>query len=682
MSISKSNKNILEESSYEGEKGLSSEDDKLLNKKRSKKDDSSEKKKIKKKKEKEKREKKEKKEHENKSTNEPKKNYKSPESDKKKNYQKKEEIKEKITNLEKSEYMIELDENEDKKSTKAKDKVENIKEKDDKESKSKVKKFDKYGTNDTSGSNNSNEEKEEKEKEKEKETSSKKKNDSKNIYSICVKGIKSSCKERDIKELFKDCGKIKITNINKNIDGTSCAYIDFDNKQSMELALKKNDTIFQNKKLIITENKETIVDKSEIDKLDAPFQVFRNYIESLIEEERAQFKKEILKYSKLIDDLKAKMIQNTIKLDLSNEIRKQSDIYNRNKNELLNAKINALTNSFKVLYYRKICNLVIDKIIEKHKKDLAKTEKIFGDSTKFGVIFAVNDIQKIPKRNVNLLIDFLMHIRKISSRIIHFKKLDKFNIPNKVFLELLDIYKGKESSTKNILEIKDINNIIFGLKDKKEREKKKPEEEKSELDKAINKYIEKQLNLEKKSKESKENNELRISKKEVKQPSKKEEEESEMEEEEIKEKYRSKDNNTLDIKNKVEDNKFDKFKLDNIMSGKNNEENTLISDLLEQLKEVINLNENTPKAKILKGKDINPEYLYLSWQNSFNDTDYKTTDSFKKVMSLEENFEKNLISLEDMGEIIKKLLTEEKFNFFQKEPDNFYETISNIIKKY
>ena len=116
--------------------------------------------------------------------------------------------------------------------------------------------------------------------------------------------------------------------------------------------------------MIITENKETIVDKSEIDKLDTPFQLFRNYIESLIEEERAQFKKEILKYSKLIDDLKAKMIQNTIKLDLSNEIRKQSDIYNRNKNELLNAKINALTNSFKVLYYRKICNLVIDKIIE------------------------------------------------------------------------------------------------------------------------------------------------------------------------------------------------------------------------------------------------------------------------------------------------------------------------------
>ena len=504
MSSSTSNKNIFEESSYEGEKGLSSEDDKLLNKKRSKKDDSSEKKKIKKKKEKEKREKKEKKEHENKSTNKPKKNDKSPESYKKKNYQKKEEIKEKIEN------MIELDENEDKKSTKAKDKIENIKEKDDKESKSKVKKFDKYGTNDTSGSNNSNEEKEEKEK----ETSSKKKNDSKNIYSICVKGIKSSCKERDIKELFKDCGKIKITNINKNIDGTSCAYIDFDNKQSMKLALKKNDSIFQNKKLIITENKETIVDKSEIDKLDAPFQLFRNYIESLIEEERAQFKKEI-------DDLKAKMIQNTIKLDLSNEIRKQSDIYNRNNNELLNAKINALTNSFKVLYYRKICNLVIDKIIEKHKKDLAKTEKIFGDSTKFGVIFAVNDIQKIPKRNVNLLIDFLMHIRKISSRIIHFKKLDKFNIPNKMFLELLDIYKGKESSAKKILEIKDINNIIFGLKDKKERETNKPEEKKSELDKAINKYIEKQLDLEKKSKESKGNNELRISKKEVKQPSKK-----------------------------------------------------------------------------------------------------------------------------------------------------------------
>ena len=155
-----------------------------------------------------------------------------------------------------------------------------------------------------------------------------------------------------------------------------------------------------------------------------------------------------------------------------------------------------------------------------------------------------------------------------------------------------------------------------------------------------------------------------------------------MEEEEIEEKYISKDDNTLDIKNKVEDNKFDNFKLDNIMSGKNNEENTLISDLLEQLKEVINLNENTPKAKILKGKDINPEYLYLSWQNSFNDTDYKTTDSFKKVMSLEKNFEKNLVSLEDMGEIIKKLLTEEKFNFFQKDPDNFYESISNIIKKY
>ena len=89
-----------------------------------------------------------------------------------------------------------------------------------------------------------------KKKKKKKKKFHQKKNDSKNIYSICVKGIKSSCKDSDVKELFKDCGKIKITNINKNIDGTSCAYIDFDNKQSMELALKKNDTIFQNKKLI------------------------------------------------------------------------------------------------------------------------------------------------------------------------------------------------------------------------------------------------------------------------------------------------------------------------------------------------------------------------------------------------------------------------------------------------
>ena len=48
-----------------------------------------------------------------------------------------------------------------------------------------------------------------------------------------------------------------------------------------------------------------------------------------------------------------------------NEINNQTEIYNNINHKILDSKINSLIKSFKILFIRKIINLLFQKIIEK-----------------------------------------------------------------------------------------------------------------------------------------------------------------------------------------------------------------------------------------------------------------------------------------------------------------------------
>ena len=83
-----------------------------------------------------------------------------------------------------------------------------------------------------------------------------------------------------------------------------------------------------------------------------------------------------------------------IKLGLTNEIINQTENYNNKRHEYLESKINILINSFKVLYIRKLSNLLLERLINKYKENFAVTEKIFGGKIKFGVVVVNKDIKK------------------------------------------------------------------------------------------------------------------------------------------------------------------------------------------------------------------------------------------------------------------------------------------------
>ena len=124
-------------------------------------------------------------------------------------------------------------------------------------------------------------------------------------------------------------------------------------------------------------------------------------------------------------------------------------------------------------------NLLLERLINKYKENFAVTEKIFGGKIKFGIIVVDKDIKQITQNKINLLIDFLKHIKKISSQIIHFNNLKEIKAQKEVFSDLLEIYltkkHTKEKSNKNqgLIRTNDIINIlIFFLTKRKNLMKK------------------------------------------------------------------------------------------------------------------------------------------------------------------------------------------------------------------
>ena len=358
-----------------------------------------------------------------------------------------------------------------------------------------------------------------------------------------------------------------------------------------------------------------------------------------------------------VEELEKEVKEQRVKVDLINEINNQTEIYNNINNKVLNSKINALINSFKILFIRKLSNLLFQKIVEKYKNDLAKTEEIFGQEPHFGIIVAKNDINNISKYQINILFDYLKYIKQFSSRIIHMRDFYKIYCQKEIFYELLNIYSGnKTEKKKETVDTNDIINIIFKQKDVKSDEGASTQKE-TQLEKLIKEYIykendkENQLDQNEKEKEKKEDN------KKVKKEER--EEENELEEDDSCE-------------------SFNEEKLQNIMSGEKSEKSLKVVDLLKKLKKKIKINQNNNKIKILKNTEINPKFIFGEWKNSFDSLPYKKSEQFQSFVDIQ-NYD---ISLKKMANIIKELLPQEKFKFFAKDPDNFENLIENVIEKY
>ena len=343
---------------------------------------------------------------------------------------------------------------------------------------------------------------------------------------------------------------------------------------------------------------------------------------------KEQNNKKIKELNNKIKELNKSNKELNIKVNLLLKIQCQSDIYSKKVNEYImdiGGKFTCLFNSCKVLYIRKICDFILEGLINNYESSVALTTKTFinNNKVKFQLIVFTKDIKNISKYVLNLIVDFLMETKQNCSSIVHMNKSD--NISKPLMKELFYILLNKAQQNNNNefnLEIQEMANVL--------------------LDNNVvanDDNIEEELNS-----ESNEGNE------------------EEMDESEIIEK-----NN----------NKSDDEMIKKIMSEENNND-IKINDLWKILKEKIRNNDKGIKDIAIKvNQIINPSYFYNLWKNSFKKERYKKSMNYNSFVK-----ESNIKTAKEMNDILVKLLPNYKINFFDEDPSKFSKKIKNKIVSY
>jgi hypothetical protein len=132
------------------------------------------------------------------------------------------------------------------------------------------------------------------------------------------------------------------------------------------------------------------------------------------------------------------VIEIKMSLNIMDEIDKQKDIYYRKKINNVNKNMLLLLNSYKVLFIRKLANLLLSEIYSNYSESLIKVT-----ISKKNIIVVkpdIKEISEIPWYQINLLIDFLRFIWEKCSSAIYIND-DNFPLPKEIFYEYLKIIK-------------------------------------------------------------------------------------------------------------------------------------------------------------------------------------------------------------------------------------------------
>ncbi len=221
-------------------------------------------------------------------------------------------------------------------------------------------------------------------------------------------------------------------------------------KQNKAIA-KLNKAIAKQKKKILKKENKILKQGISIEKLD-----------DIITETNEKFSKEISSLNNKLDNLKIIFL-------LEENLNTQINIYFRKKIVMLENQYQRIINSYKLLYFRNIPNLILEFLFKKYNQYFSKTESIFCDKSKpkdkqrnfsiIGVSNRYNHILSINKNIVNLIIDYLMYMKDIASSIIPISKVD-YNVQ----IEILSEYIGKEIENfdgKYYISSSDLINLLF-----------------------------------------------------------------------------------------------------------------------------------------------------------------------------------------------------------------------------
>ena len=291
--------------------------------------------------------------------------------------------------------------------------------------------------------------------------------------------------------------------------------------------------------------------------------------------------------------------QNKI-INIMNDIDNQKDIYYKNKINGINKKVKLIMNSYKILYMRKLANLLLQKIYKKYSHCLGKTYIEYGnkkEKKKVDVIAVLPNIKKldtVESYNINLLIDFLRFVWKKCSTGIHIND-ENFPFQKEILYEYLNPVKkinNKKIVNNNLeksMKIKEIINLIFEENNERDENSENIKILESDLVKEIKNKIKEGLIVNKT-----EENINKIN----------------FEEEDI-----------LTISSSESDDDFGENEIKNIIQKSVNEVDlSLIIKKLFKLIKANQKNNNNINDNII---DINGEYLYKLWKRTFINEEYK-----------------------------------------------------------
>ena len=178
---------------------------------------------------------------------------------------------------------------------------------------------------------------------------------------------------------------------------------------------------------------------------------------------------EDLQRDKQIEELKKQINNFAISNYLEKALNKNVIAFSEKKIAVLEDQYHKIMNSYKILYFRKMSNLILNYLFESYGKMFVKTRPIFYNNekpdykkNKFPIIFvekSIDNILTVDKYLINLIIDYLMYMKDFTSAIIHLSDI-KYNVQ----IEILSQYIGHEIEMKDdkyYLSTEELINIMF-----------------------------------------------------------------------------------------------------------------------------------------------------------------------------------------------------------------------------
>ena len=481
-----------------------------------------------------------------------------------------------------------------------------------------------------------------------------KENSQKLDRTIYVKIYNQEIKEYDLNEIFQEYGTI--SNISKK--SKYSGLIEFNDKNVVDKIMSnKNKIKYKGRNMQIKHSYTEIPEKiniktieNEKEKSDNEYiiegkEVVKDkYVDIKISEKKEnnnesridELEKKINKINKLYEEQQLEIKKLKLSINIMASINNQKDIYYQNNFNYLNQNLRAVLNSYKILFIRKLANIILKEIYEKYSKNLGKGKVPVGSNNHNIIAFygKTKILNRFERDQLNLLIDFLRFVWDKCSTIIHVDDKD-FPLQKEIFFEYLKPLKY--TSNKNVKDKIEINELVEILFESKDNGDNKIRVKDNDLCNAIKNIFKGTKHDENKIKDN-----LII---------------------QLSDTDEEKENDKLE---------FDENEIKDIIN--NNLKEYDIDKELSKLIQLIKKNKEGKNSIIDSNKEINGEYFYNLWVGTFGVQHYKDKKLYKKYFKVGE-----IKSLKEMGEFVCKLLQGMKINIFTKDPKGVDKVIKNEL---